>query len=137
MSSRSREESGFTLIELMVVMMIIGILAAVAIPVMLGQKRRAHETAAKSDVSTIARELTGYYVDGRSSLVLAPGPQPATWQLRDTVQVVAEGALSSGNALSTRGAVTSDTTYCVAVVPAHPGARPWRATQDGLALGDC
>jgi len=135
--SKSNSDAGFTLIELLVVLIIVGILAAVAIPVMLGQKRKAHETAAKSDVSTIARELTDYYVDGHAPLALVPGPEAATWRLEESAHVVAEGVLTRGNGVSTRGSIASDTSYCVAVIPSHPGAGTWKATQDGLQPGDC
>lgn len=55
-----REESGFTLIEILVVILIIGILAAIAIPVFLNQRQVAIDAGVKSDVKNTAMAIQTY-----------------------------------------------------------------------------
>src|SRR5947208_13487614 len=65
------KDQGFTLIELLVVMIIIGILAAIAIPVFLNQRKKAQDSAAKADVSTLGKEVATYFVDNCQSPTIA------------------------------------------------------------------
>ena len=69
--SKGSHESGFTIIELMIVMAIIGLLAAIAIPRYLQSVRRAKEAVLKEDLHTMRTAIDSYTVDkekGPSSL---------------------------------------------------------------------
>jgi general secretion pathway protein G len=56
-------ESGFTLIELMIVMTIIGLLAAIAIPSYLRSVEKAKEAVLKEDLHTMRTAIDSYTVD--------------------------------------------------------------------------
>ncbi len=56
-----RNQKGFTLIELMIVIAIIGILAAIAIPNYIAYRDKAFCSAAESDAQAIASGLADYF----------------------------------------------------------------------------
>jgi len=58
-----RREEGFTLIELMVVVLIIAILIAIAIPTFLGARRRAQDRQAQSNIRNALLAEKTYYTD--------------------------------------------------------------------------
>jgi general secretion pathway protein G len=86
-----RVQAGFTLIELMVVLVIIGVLAALIVPNVLDRADDARATAARTDVNNLMQALKLYRLDnqrypsaeqGLQALVQRPsaGPQPNNWK---------------------------------------------------------
>ncbi|WP_228379238.1 type II secretion system protein [Demequina rhizosphaerae] len=104
-----KRDAGFTLIELLVVMIIIGILAAIAIPLFLNQRKKAEDSAAKADVSTLGKEVATYYVDNTGAV-----PAVAISGTKYTVNSVEVGNVSKNVVLGTETG-TSATNWCVAV----------------------
>jgi type IV pilus assembly protein PilA len=62
---QGRREDGFTLIELMVVVLIIAILIAIAIPTFLGARARAQDRAAQSNLRNALTAEKTYYTDSQ------------------------------------------------------------------------
>lgn len=60
---KSEKEEGFTLIEILVVILIIGILAAIAIPVFLNQRKQANEASLRADMHNLALAIEQAFVN--------------------------------------------------------------------------
>ncbi len=64
-----KNEKGFTLIELMIVIAIIGILSAIAIPNFITYRRRSENSAANSDVKNAYTFAQAYFTDNPTGSV--------------------------------------------------------------------
>jgi general secretion pathway protein G len=89
--SNSRLTRGFTLVEVLVVIVILGILAAVIVPNVVGRAHDARVAAAKQDVATLSQALAMYKLDnaripsaeqGLKALTEKPSlaPLPNNWR---------------------------------------------------------
>jgi general secretion pathway protein G len=86
-----RRSAGFTLVEIMVVVVILGILAVLIVPRVLGRSDEARQAAAKHDIATVMQSLKLYKLDngryptneqGLQALVTKPAaaPAPSNWK---------------------------------------------------------
>lgn len=61
--TRAGQESGFTLVEILIVIVIVGVLAAIAIATFTNQRAKATDTQAKSNLTTAQRAMETYFVE--------------------------------------------------------------------------
>ncbi|MGK7929289.1 MAG: type IV pilin-like G/H family protein [Spirulina sp.] len=106
---RHHREGGFTLIEVLVVVIIIGILASISYPSMLGQVNKAKQAEAKLNIGAIVRGQQIYYLEQGSFATdlpsLAMGIRMETKRYRydmatkDNGQSIVNGALPKDSSL--------------------------------------
>ena len=115
MAKRAAGEKGFTLVELLVVVVILVVLAAIAVPLFLNQKAKAEDAKAQSNVATIAAALATGKATGATGLVTGNGTPTGTVDLSSDsageITVGLSGATVTGVATTAPAAVY--TNYCV------------------------
>ncbi|QSX33515.1 type II secretion system major pseudopilin GspG [Shewanella avicenniae] len=89
---RNNRQQGFTLLEIMVVIVILGMLAALVVPNIMGNKEKADQQKAVSDIVSLENQLDMYKLDnskyptteqGLDALVQKPTSSPEPRNYRD------------------------------------------------------
>jgi len=134
------DEDGFSLVELLVVMIIVGLLAAIAVPVFLTQRAKAHDTAVKADVSDLGKEVATYFIGANGPLVLDYTTVPGRIVLTDgsysaSVRLTAGGRPPAAGASAN---LDSSVSWCVALTDPAGNQKTFNYSGlNGLGTGTC
>ena len=135
---RKTGTKGFSLVEIIVVMTIVSVLVAIAVPTALQQRKKSSDAAMKADALQIATGM-------QNALQSWNGTPPAdvpltfatpTWSITYGANTIVSGSVSTGDVVS--GTIWADGSYCAQVVNSS-GSNNWiiRSDTGQLTSGTC
>jgi len=124
---RARSEDGFSLVELLVVIIIIGLLAAIAIPIFLNQRKKAVEASLKSDLRTVAHQMETNFVDAKTYPTFTASNTPSIGGV--TVK------LSKSNTVASLAAGAATGTFCLQATNSSVGTTWYYDSDKGGLIG--
>jgi type IV pilus assembly protein PilA len=111
---KKRGQKGFTLIELMIVIAIIGILAAIAIPQFTAYKSRGYNAASKADLKNAYTAAQAYFADNPSAAVDLAALKNGGYQQTANVTLTVTGTTQTALAMTASNSLASSpTTYSI------------------------
>lgn len=117
MTSLNKKQSGFTIVELLIVIVVIGILAALVITTFNGIQQKGRDTERQTDIKALHGQLEAYYAQTGYYPTLA-NVNDATWR-NTNMKGLDAGALEdpSGSTLQATPATAGSRTYSYVEAP--------------------
>lgn len=123
----NRKQQGFTIVELLIVIVVIGILAALVITTFTGIQQKARNTERTTDIKAIHGQVEAYYASNGRYPTLA-NLNDANWRALNMKGLDSEALKDPKGAASTLAATPAANVFSYAVTP---------GTCDNGAAGDC
>jgi type IV pilus assembly protein PilA len=112
LSSIARSESGFTLLEMLIVVIVLGILTMIALPSYLTLRTRAYDATAKSNITELIPSVGAYYQDNQTYVGMTLAGLKGSY----------DSAINTSKYVVPVADLTA-TSYCI---QASSGTRTWR-----------
>lgn len=135
MISLKRKQSGFTIVELLIVIVVIGILAALVVTTFAGIQKKARNTERETDIKAIHGQLEAYFSEKNTYPTLAE-LNDATWRGTNMKSLDSEALKDPQGTAQTLAAAAAAKTYsyvvtCDSATPPNCTEYTLTATREG------